>query len=116
MPPRTTSPNASDHDLLIRIDTRLQSLSESVAMNHSAVTTRLNELDKDKASYKDLDVLRKAIEESQTKNKDDVGTVRTDYRDLADKVDWTRKMLWIAIGVVGVLQILIPFLLVRAFK
>jgi hypothetical protein len=97
MPPRIVS---SDHDLLIRIDTRLEILSQSVAQNHSDVTSRINVLDTLKANYTDLDVLRKAIDSQQES-----------AADLTEKVDWTRRMLWMAIGGLAVLEIVVPLIL-----
>jgi|ERR1700682_348189 len=102
MPPRLVNGNghSSDHDLLIRIDTRLEVLASNVAQNHNDFTNRLNTLDKEKVDYKELDVLRKTISEQQSAGK-----------ELADKVDWTRRMVWIAIGAMGALNLVWPIIL-----
>lgn len=103
--PRTNNSNASDHDLLIRIDTRLEILSASVSQNHNDVTMRLNELDKDKVSYKELDVLRETINGQQLI-----------AERLAEKVDWTRSMLWKGMGILAALNIIIPIVLALALR
>lgn len=107
MPPPRSRPaaNVSDHDLLIRIDTKLEMLTASVSQNHSEFTQRLNELDKEKANNGDIELLRATIRDQQ---------VRAD--GLAEKVDWTRRMLWIAIGAMAALNIIGPFAVALAMR
>jgi hypothetical protein len=132
MPPRSTPirsavPNRSDHDLLIRIDTRLEVLSTSVSQNHDDVSLRLTRLDSEKAGYKDLDILRNIITGQQAdvgKLADKVAAdaeklatkVQTDADELAEKVDWTRRMLWLGIGGLIVLNIVVPIIVGLAMR
>src|SRR6185295_17593919 len=106
MPPqRRLSPDASDHDLLIRLDTKVDILIGSQGEMRNALDARINEtrtalgarienLGKDKANISDLDPLRKQIERIQ----EDVVT------HLADKLDNTRRLVFIGVGILAALQ------------
>jgi hypothetical protein len=107
MPARRTTPDASDHDLLIRIDTRLEVLHASVRENNQATTARLDELNRGKASYGDLDVLRKTIEENHADHQETVEELRKSDREQQAQLDWARRMIWIAIGVSATLQVIV---------
>lgn len=107
-PPRQTS-NASDHDLLIRIDTKVDNLSSMVQETRTALSARIDHLAQEKAGYGDLDVLRKSLEEYQKAKKEEDGK-------LAEKVDWTRRMIWIAIGIITTLQFIGPALIIGLFR
>lgn len=102
MPPRAPTFNGqgNDHDLLIRIDTRLEVLNTSVTQNHNDMSVRLSELDKAKVDRKELEGLRSLID-----------TQQSDSKDLAEKVDWTRRTLWMAAGGLTALNIIIPLII-----
>lgn len=113
--------------MLIRIETLLGSLTSSVAQNHNDVTMRLNTLDREKAGYKDLDVLRATIitrqddadklaEKVRSDAKELAKKVQTDAEELAIKVDWTRRMLWLGIGGLIVLNVAMPIIVGLAMR
>ena len=106
MAPRAQT-SASDHDLLIRIDTKVDVLQSTLQETRTALSARIDRLAQEKAGYSDLDPLRKAIERFQS----DFGSKanKGDFDDLVDKVDATRRMLWIGVGILGTLQFIAPF-------
>jgi DNA-binding FadR family transcriptional regulator len=98
---------ASDHDLLIRIDTKVDVLQSTVQETRTALSARIDRLAQEKAGYSDLDPLRKAIERFQ---EDVTGKInKADFDDLLHKVDGTRRLLYIGVGVLLTLQFLAPF-------
>jgi hypothetical protein len=107
MAPRL-SPNATDHDILIEIRTRLDVLQSSVRENNAAVAMRLDQLQNDKASSKDLDPLRTSIERQQKdiESKADKAAFQT----LVEVTDGTRRLVYIGLGILIALQFFAPFL------
>jgi len=97
MPARRPSPDASDHDLLIEIRTRLDVLQSSVRENNAAIGLRLDHLQTEKASTKDLDVVRAFIENVQRDGKTKDAAQDKDIR-------FAHRMIYIAIGALGVLE------------
>jgi len=116
MGPRTTPANTSDHDLLIRIDTKVDNLSSMLQETRTALSARIDRLAQEKAGYGDLDILRKALEEHQKTTKEELGEKKTEMSGLTEKVDWTRRMIWIAIGILGTLQFLVPTITFLIFR
>jgi hypothetical protein len=115
MAPRNPA-NASDHDLLIRIDTKVDVLQSTVAETRTALSARIDRLAQEKASYGDLDVVRKSIEDYQKRNSEELSAKNAEVEKLADKVDWTRRMIWVAIGILGTLQFLGPAIIFGLFR
>lgn len=113
MAPRT-SPNASDHDLLIEIRTRLDVLQSSVRENNAAVSLRLDHLQSEKANSKDLDPLRTAIERQQV----DIAAKgdKKDFLGLVATVDSTRRLVFIGVGILAALEAIMPFILLALLK
>jgi hypothetical protein len=104
MPPRAL---ASDHDLLIRIDTKVDVLQSTLHETRTALSARIERLAQEKAGYADLDPLRKSIEALQS-----VATAKAEKHEfdaLVSTVDSTRRIVWIGIGVLATLQFLAPF-------
>src|SRR6266542_3915256 len=113
--PRRTSPDASDHDLLVRIDAKLEFLQTSLGETRTALSARIDGLGKEKANVTDLDPLRKAIERHQETLDEQCEDItkkidRDDFKTLTEKVDSTRRLVWIGVGVLGVLEALSPLL------
>jgi hypothetical protein len=119
MPPRshTITAIASDHDLLIRIDTKVDVLQGTMQETRTALSARIDRLAQEKASYADLDPLRKQIEAAQAIAQTAVATKtdKTDFNALIDKVDATRRLVWIGVGILVALQCLAPFMWARLF-
>jgi uncharacterized membrane protein len=116
MPPRSQV-NATDHDLLIRIDTKLESLASSVRENNAAVAMRLDQLGKEKVNYGDLDVLRRLIDEKEGNNDQRVKELKEKDASLQKELDWARRMIWIAIGISATLQIIVvPVIIAIALR
>lgn len=115
MPPRNPA-NASDHDLLIRIDTKVDVLQSTVAETRTALSARIDRLAQEKAGYGDLDVLRNTLADYQKAQKEEQADKNEQAKELAAKVDWTRRMIWIAIGVLGTLQFLGPAIVLGLFR
>ncbi len=106
MPPRTQA--TSDHDLLIRIDTKVDVLQSTLQETRTALSARIDRLAQEKASYADLDPLRKAIEALQSASSEKAE--KHDLNSLVSTVDSTRRIVWIGIGVLVTLQFLAPLL------
>ena len=117
MPTRKHSTDASDHDLLIRIDTRLEVLSSQVRENNQAVALRLDQLGRDKASYADLDTLRKFIDEREKQTEQRVIDLEANDQKQQQQIDWSRRMIWVAIGILGTLQVIVvPIIIAVALR
>jgi hypothetical protein len=102
MTPRTLRTPDTDHDLLIRIDTKVEGLASSVMQMQSAFEGRVARLEVEKASSSDLDVLRSFIEKTQEKNRTDI--------------DWTKRMIWMGLGAIVAVQALGGILLAIYLK
>lgn len=122
MPPRKTPQDASDHDLLIKIDTRLEVLQASVRENNAALNTRLDSLVREKANITDLDPLRNTIAKLQEEfgaQCDDLTSKadKTEFKDIADKLDATRRLVFIGIGILLAVQVIgVPILVAILIK
>lgn len=116
-PRQPPPPSANDHDLLIRIDTKLEVLHSSVRENNQAVALRLDQLGKEKAGYGDLDLLRRTIEEKDSHNEQRVSELKKKDADQQVELDWARRMIWIAIGISATLQIVVvPIIIAIALR
>lgn len=114
---RRTTLDASDHDLLIRIATQLEVLHASVRENNQAVSLRLDQLTRDKATYADLDVLRKTIEERVATHAQHVDDLRKTDESQQEQLDWARRMIWTAIGISATLQVVVvPVIIAIALR
>ena len=118
MASRTTNTIASDHDLLIRIDTKVDLLQSTVQETRTALSARIDRLAQEKAGYNDLDPLRNALEKLQrdTENLCEVDSTKVNKAEFdtwLEKVDGTRRLVWIGIGILATLQFLVPFLWAR---
>lgn len=105
MTPRNPNTNSSDHDLLVRLDTKMDVLQSTVQETRTALSARIDRLAQEKASYGDLDLVRKTVEDYQRKNE-----------KLEEQVDGTRRMIWIGAGVLSTLQFLAPFVWAKLFR
>lgn len=101
MATRTPRTVESDHDLLIRIDQKVESLGTSIAQMQTAFEGRLQRLEAVKAASADLDTLRSFVEKTQEKTRTDV--------------DWTKRMIWMALGGVIVFQAVVAIALAFYF-
>jgi len=125
MPPRRSSPDLTDHDLLVTIDAKLGFLQTSLGETRSALSARIDLLGKEKANLSDLDPLRKAIERQQadaaaqcddiaTKvDKDDFKGLKEDLKSVRETGDGTRRLVWIGVGILATLQLLVPYILLH---
>ena len=98
MPPSPVRHN-TDHDLLIEIRTKLDYLQTEMRDGHTNFIARLERLEREKANYTDLDILRRSIEKTNAE-----GGIREDLQQA--EIDWTKRGLYIAIGAGAMLQFL----------
>jgi hypothetical protein len=101
---RRPTTDRSDHDLLTIIDTKVEMTYQQLAN----FTIRLDRVEREKSSYQDLDVLRKTLEEHGQADKDE-------FAKLTKKVDWTQRMIWIAIGILSALEVVVPLAIYARF-
>jgi len=113
MPPRT-SPNASDHDLLIRIDTKVDVLQVTVQETRTALSARIDRLAQDKANYTDLDPLRTSIQRQQSEIEGKAD--KKLFEASIEKADGTRRLVYIGIGIAATLQFIAPFVWAAIFR
>jgi len=98
MPPRNP-PDASDHDLLIRIDTKVDLLNSTLNETRTALSARIDRLATEKASVGEVDTLRKFIEKVQAD-----GNSKDAAQD--KEIAFAKKMIYMAIGAIWVVQAL----------
>jgi len=111
MPPRTVNTQASDHDLLIRIDTKVDVLQTTVQETRTALSARIDRLAQEKAGYSDLDPLRKTIDlmQSDLAKKTD----KDDVNNIAEKLDSTRRLVFIGYGILAAIQFIAQYALAK---
>lgn len=98
-----TNTKNSDHDILIRLDTKVDNLTTELVMLRDNTTARVNELHTTKLdanSFKDfLAVYERELKEVVIKN-----------NDFEDRLRRIEMRMWIAIGILMAMQILAPLL------
>jgi DNA-binding FadR family transcriptional regulator len=104
MPPARASSSTSDHDLLIEIKTRLELLQSTVQESRTALSARIDRLAQEKADNGSLDTLRQTIERAQQTNKEKEA-------DQDKDIAFSQRMIYIAIGAIGVAEPLLLALL-----
>lgn len=106
MPPRLPNSAASDHDLLIRIDTKVDTLQATLQETRTALSARIDLLAREKANSTDLDPLRHTIETLQQKVHTKAS--QADHDNLAEKFDQTRRLVWIGVGILVAINLIAP--------
>lgn len=103
--PARPSPNASDHDLLIRIDTKVDVLTSTVQETRTALSARIDRLAQDKANVTELDPLRKMIErqQEQLNAQCDELTAKADKSEF----DGVKRLVLIGVGIVIALNVFV---------
>lgn len=81
--------NSTDHDLLIAIDTKLTSLTQSVNDFSNKTNTRLDDLDEYKADTEEVEDVAK------------------DVLEVSKRVDSLYRLFWIGVGGVAAFELLI---------
>lgn len=108
MPPRNSTPARadSDHDLLIRIDAKVEILNSSFQQLQNSFGARVERLEKEAVVRSDLDAYKTLMERQIVKDSDEVGR----HLQKHDKeIAFTLRMIYIAIGALAVLEILLRF-------
>ena len=88
----------NDHDLLIRLDTKVQGLIEAVNSFHKGVIERVALLEKGRCTKQELEDFQRTA----------VGV----HGDMEKRIRSVEKFTWIAVGIVTIIQIFaVPLIL-----
>lgn len=103
-----------DHDLLIRLDEKVEGLTKAIVELNSNTLRRLEEVENNKAGRDELNVLLDTL--SKAINREETSRVAAD-RDVETRMRSVERFVYIAMGIAIILQLVVlPVVLKFFFK
>lgn len=107
----------SDHDLLIRLDAKMDMLTQETKQTHRSIFDRLTDVERDKLDFSEFKLFLERFDEERKKNdsrvsRDDFDKFLARYDLDRKRIDFVERLVYIAMGAVGLFQVVgIPLVL-----
>lgn len=101
-----------DHDLLIRLDEKVEGLTKAIVELNSNTLRRLEDVENNKAGRDELNTMLDNITKSL--NKEESSRVSTD-KDLETRMRSTERFVYIAMGIAIILQLVVLPVILKFF-
>lgn len=109
--------NTNDHDLLIRLDTKMDMLTQETKQTHRSIFDRLTDVEREKLDFSEFKLFLERFDEERKKadgnfKKSDFDQFLVKYDNDRKRVDFVERLIYIALGAVGLFQMIgIPLIL-----
>lgn len=107
----------SDHDLLIRLDTKMDMLTQETKQTHRSIFDRLTDVERDKLDFSEFKLFLERFDEERKKSdgrisRDDFDKFLARYNLDQKRIDFVERLVYIAMGAVGLFQLFgVPLIL-----
>lgn len=116
--------NSTDHDLLIRVDTKLGTLIQEVQLMRDTTNQRLTNVENNKVDVSEFHEFKAEIVAQVLKLDTDFKKTLLERdkinmdanKELSDKIDKLKTILYIGVGIVATLQFVIPIVIANILK
>ena len=112
--------NMTDHDLLIRLDTRMGGLETEMRLMRDNTVSDIKELKSDKLDrneFSDYKIQNELTRREKIRDFErEFELANIEMKRIEKKTDFTLKVIYIGLGIVGTLQIVAPILMRYYFR
>lgn len=106
--------NLTDHDLLIRLDTRMAGLENEMRLIRDGTHDDIKELKEKKLDRQEFIDFKMENEKTRTEKITDFAkseaSIKIELEKQSKKIDFILRIVWMGLGILGAIELIAPFL------